>query len=143
MTDLVRRDLDGLSDSIRAAAIEYPPQPVRRLSVRLALVPTLILAGAVPAAASAAVHERSDFQRHFDAAGTVGTMVVRLDGPRPETIVVGDRRSRRRFLPSSTFEIPSSLLAIDRGVASGAGPELLVDGRPFLRELAALPQAGG
>jgi beta-lactamase class D len=76
---------------------------------------------------------------HFGAAGTAGTMVVHRAGPRPRTILVGAARSRRRFLPSSTFKIPNSLLAIDRGAASGAdqpypgpNPNFLVDGRPFL-----------
>ena len=91
------------------------------------------LAAALLAAPTAAAH---DLQRHFDEAGTVGTMVVRTG---KETIVVGDRRSRQRYLPSSTFKIPNSLVAIDRGVASGAdqpypgpNPNFLVDGRPFL-----------
>ncbi len=94
---------------------------------------------AVPAAASAATQPRPDLARHFEAAGTTGTMVVHRAGPHPATIVVGSRRSRKRYLPSSTFKIPNSLLAIDRGVASGAGqpypgpnPNYLVDGKPLL-----------
>ncbi len=66
-------------------------------------------------------------------------MVVHRSGPRPETIVVGKRRSSTRYLPSSTFKIPNALLAIDRGVATGAdqrypgpNPNYLLDGRPFL-----------
>ncbi|HST38537.1 MAG TPA: penicillin-binding transpeptidase domain-containing protein [Conexibacter sp.] len=83
--------------------------------------------------------QRPDLARYFAAAGTTGTMVVQRSGPRPQTIVVGDRRSRTRYLPSSTFKIPNSLLAIDRGVASGAeqaypgpNPNYLLAGRPFL-----------
>jgi beta-lactamase class D len=83
--------------------------------------------------------QRPDLARYFTAAGTTGTMVVHRSGPRPQTIVVGDRRSRTRYLPSSTFKIPNSLLAIDRGVASGAdqpypgpNPNYLLAGRPFL-----------
>jgi len=94
---------------------------------------------ASPTAASAETHQRPDLLRHFRAAGTTGTMVVHRAGPRPETVVAGARRSRARFLPSSTFKIPNSLLAIDRGVASGAAqpypgpnPNHLVDGQPFL-----------
>ncbi|MGH2941829.1 MAG: penicillin-binding transpeptidase domain-containing protein [Solirubrobacteraceae bacterium] len=93
----------------------------------------------MPGAALADVRERPDLLAHFAAAGTTGTMVVHRAGPHPRTIVVGARRSGERFLPSSTFKIPNSLLAIDRGVASGAdqpypgpNPNFLVDGRPFL-----------
>ena len=94
---------------------------------------------AFPAAAGARAHERPDLERHFAAAGTTGTMVVRRSGPRPRTVVVGARRSWQRFLPSSTFKIPNSLLAIDSGVASGAGqpypgpnPNYYVGGKPLL-----------
>ncbi len=58
---------------------------------------------------------------------------------RPKTVVVGGRRAARRYLPSSTFKIPNSLLAIDRGVASGPdqpypgpNPNYEVDGAPLL-----------
>jgi beta-lactamase class D len=90
-----------------------------------------------PAAASAGTQERPDLLHYFSAAGTIGTMVVHEAGPRSQTVVVGARRSRERFLPSSTFKIPNSLLAIDGGVASGAdqpypgpNPNFLVDGKP-------------
>ncbi len=106
-----------------------------------ALLLTLAVAGAValtPAAASAA-RQRPDLARHFAAAGTTGTMVVHRAGPHPRTVVVGAPRSRRRYLPSSTFKIPNALLAIDRGVASGAdqpypgpNPNYMVDGKPLL-----------
>jgi beta-lactamase class D len=66
-------------------------------------------------------------------------MVVERSGHRPRTWVIGRDRSARRFIPSSTFKIPNALLAIDRGVASGAdqpypgpNPNVLVDGAPFL-----------
>ncbi|MDA0185661.1 penicillin-binding transpeptidase domain-containing protein [Solirubrobacter phytolaccae] len=103
------------------------------------LLSTLALTLAVPtAAAHAAPVQRPDLERHFTAAGTTGTMVVQRSGHRPRTWVVGER-SAQRFLPSSTFKIPNALLAIDRGVASGAdqpypgpNPNVLVDGAPFL-----------
>jgi len=85
------------------------------------------------------VHERPDPEAYFAAAGTTGTIIVREDGPRPQTILIGADRSRRRYLPSSTFKIPNALLAIDRGVVSGAGQpfpgpneNFLVGGLPFL-----------
>jgi len=93
----------------------------------------------VAPAASARTIQRPDLLRYFTEAGTTGTMVVRHAGQRPRTVVVGARRSHTRFLPSSTFKIPNSLLAIDRGVASGPSqpypgpnPNFLVDGKPFL-----------
>jgi len=88
-----------------------------RLVLLATAVATLISAPGAPAA----VHERSDLEAYFAAAATTGTMVVREDGPRPQTTVIGADRSRQRYLPSSTFNIPNALLAIDRGVVSGAG----------------------
>ncbi len=87
--------------------------------------------------------ERADLRHYFEEAGTEGTMVVRTvaDGGR-ETVAVGSARSKRRYLPSSTFKIPNSLIAIESGVATGAehvfpGPRdpLLVDGEPLLPEI--------
>jgi beta-lactamase class D len=93
----------------------------------------------IAAAAPARTVQRPDLLRYFADAATTGTMVVRHAGRRPQTVVVGARRSHTRFLPSSTFKIPNSLLAIDRGVASGPSqpypgpnPNFLVAGKPFL-----------
>lgn len=103
------------------------------------LVALAVLAAAAPTSAAGRVEQRPDLERHFAAAGTTGTMVVRESGLRPRTVVVGTQRSRRPFLPSSTFKIPNSLLAIERGVASGAdqpypgpNPNVVVDGAPLL-----------
>ncbi len=106
---------------------------------------TLLLLSHAPQAAEARrgepprIVQRSDLQKLFAAAGTSGTMVVRQEGDRSRLVVVGDSRSRRRFLPSSTFKIPNSLIAIDAGIASGASqaypgpnPNHLVAGEPFL-----------
>jgi beta-lactamase class D len=107
----------------------------------LAVIASLAAVGvtAIAPAAPARTIQRPDLLHHFSDAGTTGTMVVRHAGPRPQTVVVGARRSRTRYLPSSTFKIPNSLLAIDRGVASGPdqpypgpNPNFLVDGQPFL-----------
>lgn len=102
-----------------------------------ALAATLLLL--TPTAATADTVQRPDLLQHFQAVGTTGTMVVARDGRHPRTWVVGAHRSARRYLPSSTFKIPNALLAIDRGVASGAAqpypgpnPNVLVDGSPFL-----------
>jgi len=91
------------------------------------------------AGAGADTVERPDLEHHFSDIGTTGTMVVERSGGRPRTWIVDPERSARRFIPSSTFKIPNALLAIDRGVASGAdqpypgpNPNFLVDGAPFL-----------
>ena len=85
------------------------------------------------------VVQRPDLQREFELRGTTGTMVIKQTGRRARTVVVGKRRSHARYLPSSTFKIPNSLIAIDAGVASGAeqrypgpNPNYLVGGSPFL-----------
>jgi len=109
----------------------------RSLCLLVVLALTLLLP---TAGAAADTIERPDLQHHFRDAGTTGTMVVeRSGGARRRTWVVGAERSARRFIPSSTFKIPNALLAIDRGVASGAdqpypgpNPNFLVDGAPFL-----------
>jgi beta-lactamase class D len=102
------------------------------------LMVTLAVSAAVTSTAAADVH-RPDLLRHFTDAGTTGTMVVRHEGRHPATVIVGDRRSHVRYLPSSTFKIPNALRAIDHGVASGPeqpypgpNPNYLVDGERFL-----------
>jgi len=109
-----------------------------RLLAVVAFVASVGLVFIAPAAPARTI-QRPDLLRYFTDAGTTGTMVVRHAGRRPRTVVVGARRSHTRFLPSSTFKIPNSLLAIDRGVASGPSqpypgpnPNFLVDGKPFL-----------
>jgi beta-lactamase class D len=104
------------------------------------LIAALFVLLLVPTSASAGVQDRPDLLRHFEAAGTAGTMVIERHGAgRSQTILVGHRRARNRYLPSSTFKIPNSLLAIERGVASGPeqaypgpNPNFLVDGAPLL-----------
>lgn len=88
-----------------------------------------------------AVSERPDLERFFDEAGTDGTMVVH-ELERNHMTVVGRARSRTRYLPSSTFKIPNSLVALEIGVAEGPdqvfnGPRepFLVNDKPFLPEV--------
>lgn len=114
----------------------------RRLPLRaLVVLVTCLTWSLLVAPASAGVERRPDLARHFAAAGTSGTMVVtaRMGGGPSDTVIVGDRRSRIGFLPSSTFKIPNALIAIDRGVVSGPGqpypgpnPNFLLDGAPLL-----------
>ncbi|PTL56121.1 penicillin-binding transpeptidase domain-containing protein [Paraconexibacter algicola] len=113
------------------------PRPGLLRPVLLALVALVLLP--LPSA-SARGDRRPDLKRLFAQAGTVGTMVVQERGGRRErTTIVDAPRSARRYLPSSTFKIPNSLLAIERGVASGADepypgphPNVIVDGAPLL-----------
>jgi beta-lactamase class D len=98
-----------------------------------------LLMGTPSAGAQPALQPRPDLQRLFAQEGTRGTMVVQQRGPTSRTVVVGDRRSRKRYLPSSTFKVPNALLALDTGAVSGPaarfpGPNrnYPVDGKPFL-----------
>jgi beta-lactamase class D len=110
------------------------------MTYRLTLIAAMVLLSLLPSSASAREISRPDLLEEFDAAGTRGTMVVRqTSAHHARTVVVGARRSRTRFLPSSTFKIPNAMLAIDTGVASGAeqpypgpNPNFVVDGKPFL-----------
>ena len=114
----------------------HPVRPARHVLAALVTICAL----SSPASADAATEQRPDLARHFAAANTTGTMVVREVGDaRPTTIVVGAARSHRRYLPSSTFKIPNALIAIERGVASGAdqpypgpNPNFELDGAPLL-----------
>lgn len=111
------------------------------MTYRLTLIAAIALLSLLPATTAAAREiQRPDLLKEFESAGTSGTMVVRQSGAHgTRTVVVGDRRSRARFLPSSTFKVPNALIAIDEGVASGPeqrypgpNPNFLVDGAPFL-----------
>lgn len=82
---------------------------------------------------------RPDLEHAFTDAGTTGTFVVAQRGRLHRTVVVNPKRAGLRILPSSTFKIPNSLIAIDQGVVSGPdqpfpgpNPNYLVDGQPLL-----------
>jgi len=115
---------------------------MRRIRPLVVLALLLGLASPAAQARTSAANEivlRPDLQREFAARGTIGTMVVKQTGLVARTVIVGAPRSRTRYLPSSTFKIPNSLIAIDAGIASGAAqrypgpnPNYLVDGSPFL-----------
>lgn len=80
----------------------------RRVAV-IAAISVGVLAGAsTTAVAESDVVQRPDLVREFSRERTAGTMVVRQSGRIDRTVIVGDRRSRRRFLPSSTFKIPNA-----------------------------------
>jgi beta-lactamase class D len=91
----------------------------------------------VPAAASAI--ERKDLNRYFAEAGTDGTMVV-LDPRSGSSVVVNASRASVEHLPSSTFKIPNTLIALETGVAKDVDGEIFssdgtvfeLDGKPLL-----------
>lgn len=106
---------------------------------RSSLVALLLALFVGTSGAAADVVERPDLEHHFTDVGTTGTMVIERSGGEPRTWVIGTDRSAHRYIPSSTFKIPNALLAIDRGVATGAqqrypgpNPNVFVDGAPFL-----------
>jgi beta-lactamase class D len=70
------------------------------------------------------VEERPGIGRHFDAAGTQGTIVVR-DVSAGKTIVHDRDRAERGYLPASTFKIPASLIALETGVVQDADKDVL------------------
>lgn len=61
------------------------------------------------------------------------------DTERRRTVVVNPARAARGYSPSSTFKIPSALIALQEGIAASADhifrgpyPRFLVDGKPLL-----------
>lgn len=61
------------------------------------------------------IRERPEWKRHFDAAGSRGTLVV-YDQARDTTHVFDAERARTAFIPASTFKIPNSLIALEAKV---------------------------
>lgn len=84
------------------------------------------------------VINRNDLATIFTEAGTDGTMVIRTLST-DETTVINTNRSERSYLPSSTFKIPNSLIALEEKVIQSPdqilqGPHdpYLLDGKSFL-----------
>ena len=129
----------GAAGGLRVMTPHAALHPARLVGRVLATLAILGASSLTPTAL-AATEQRPDLARHFAAANTTGTMVVRQDdGAKSSTIVVDAARSHRRYLPSSTFKIPNALIAIDRGIASGAeqpypgpNPNFELDAAPLL-----------
>lgn len=101
----------------------------------VAAVGSLLFVGGLRAETIA---ERPDLEALFTERGTRGTMVVRVAGD-DAAVVVNRARAGELFPPSSTFKIPNTLIALQRGAISGmderfayGGTPYLVRGRPFL-----------
>jgi beta-lactamase class D len=84
----------------------------------------LLLCLAPLSGSTAEVEKRPDIGRHFDVAGTQGTIVVR-DVSADSTIVHNRTRAETGFLPASTFKIPASLVALETGVVQDAHKDVL------------------
>lgn len=81
-------------------------------------------------AQSAAIAQPADNALHalFADAGVNATLVIEsLDGR--TRYAVNEDRAGIRFSPASTFKVPNSLIALDRGAVTGAGIEFRWDGR--------------
>ena len=119
-----------------------------KLTHRIALVPTLFCATATLVACSTtapdlsrpmALQERADFKRHFDAAGTDGTLLI-YDVKKGVAHVHNASRARTAFVPASTFKVTNSLIALESGAVrdvdtetfSYSGEPFMVRGKPFL-----------
>ena len=119
---------------------QHAPLHAGRLVSRVLATLAILGASGLTPTAIAATEQRPDLARHFVAADTTGTMVVRQEGgAKDSTIVVDPVRSHRRYLPSSTFKIPNALIAIERGIAFGAdqpypgpNPNFELDGAALL-----------
>jgi beta-lactamase class D len=69
------------------------------------------------------------WRRHFDAKGVQGTFV--LFEPMEERYRVLDpARAQRRFLPASTFKIPSALIGLEVGSIADENEVFHWDGKP-------------
>lgn len=80
-----------------------------------------------PAPVSLKIEHRAALGEPLAAAGYEGVFVL-LD-PATQTLIVSDPQlAERRFLPASTFKIPSSLIALETGVADGPTFTLPWDG---------------
>jgi beta-lactamase class D len=105
------------------------PHSIRGNSVSSIAAALLVMVGS--AAPAQTITDRPELARHFEDAGTQGTMVVHdIGGDR--VWVVGAERAREAFPPSSTFKIPNTLIALETKAAGSMDEVFPHDGRPFL-----------
>lgn len=97
---------------------------LRRIAVLLALVlPSLPAIQPASAQDSTNWTERTDFSRHFAAAGTTGTILI-YDLRRNRTLVFDPARAKTRFAPASSFKIANSLIGLETGAVRDADTEI-------------------
>ena len=93
--------------------------------------PLVALFASLNAGASDTV-PRPDWQRHFDAHGLRGTLV--LFEPAGDRYLVWDEsRARRGFLPASTFKVPHAVIGLETGAIADENEVFAWDGKPRLR----------
>lgn len=107
------------------------------------LLTVTLLAVNRPACADGEMVEqiRPNFGRYFSEAGTEGTIVISALR-QGVSIVYNPERADHPYLPSSTFKIPNSLIALETGVVKDVdqgrfawnGRPFLVDGKPLLSD---------
>ena len=96
--------------------------PLKKLYTRVASLAgalALSLCASLSAAQGAAEHweDRPALDRHFQAAGVTGTIVV-MHEPEGRWVASDSRRAYVGYLPASTFKIPNTLIALETGVAA-------------------------
>jgi beta-lactamase class D len=89
----------------------------------------VFLPGAVPGRADTRIVERPDWQRFFQAAGVVGTMVLQKDGA-SDILVYDAKRAARPYLPASTFKILNACIGLETRAVSGPDAIFPYDGKP-------------
>lgn len=92
-----------------------------RVHIFLAVLLHLVL---LSNATGAEIEERPDFARHFEQAGTPGTIVVH-DVAADKTMVYNRARAETAYLPASTFKVPAALIALETGVVKDAYKDVL------------------
>jgi beta-lactamase class D len=94
---------------------------------QLCAVVLLSVSLVVASASAQIILDRADLQRRFDSAGVRGAFVV-YDLRGDTLTAVNLRRIDSAFLPASTFKIPNSLVALDRGAIRDAEDSIRWDG---------------
>jgi beta-lactamase class D len=72
---------------------------------------------------------RPQWQRYFDAKDVRGTFVL-LQPANDRYLVLDEARSRKRFLPASTFKIPNALIGLEVGSITDENEVFHWDGKP-------------
>ena len=75
---------------------------------------------------------RPGWQPHFDAKGVRGTFVL-FEPVNDRYLVCNAARADQRFIPASTFEIPSALAALEVGSIADENEVFRWDGKPRIR----------
>jgi beta-lactamase class D len=72
---------------------------------------------------------RPEWQRYFDSRGVQGTFVL-FEPATDRYLVVDEPRSRRGYLPASTFKVPNALIGLEVGSIADEKEVFKWDGKP-------------